>query len=56
MDKYVVDRMGSFPVLCFFCFVSSNLCLLYPMLPMSLDSPFFIASSVVPNVYSLYYW
>ena len=32
-----------------FCFVF--LCLVYPMLPVSLDCPFLIASSVFSNVY-----
>jgi hypothetical protein len=35
-------------VLCF-CFVCLHL--VYPVLPISLDCPFFIAPSVFPNIY-----
>ena len=41
-------------VICGFCFLlclSSFLCLLCPMLPVSLDFPFLIAISVFANVY-----
>jgi len=37
-------------LLCLFVFV---LCLVYPMLPVFLDFPFLIGSSVSPNVYLL---
>jgi hypothetical protein len=41
-----VPRVASFSVLCFVF-----LRLVYPMLPVSLDYPFFIAPSMFSNVY-----
>jgi len=53
---------GLVSYLCYLCIVVSNtyvlcfcfvfLCLVFPMLPVSLDGPFLIAHSVFSNVYS----
>jgi hypothetical protein len=46
-----VHNVASVSVLCFIVLFVFVLCLVYPMLPVSLDCPFFIAPLVFSNVY-----
>ena len=38
---------------CVFCYIHLPLCLVYPMLSVSLDCPFLLAPSIFSNVYLL---
>ena len=49
-DEVCVAHLFSF-LCCVFCFVCARLCLMHPMLPISLGCPFWIAPSVFSNVY-----
>jgi sterol desaturase/sphingolipid hydroxylase (fatty acid hydroxylase superfamily) len=51
----VVCRGAPFALFILFCvFLLFFLCLVYPMLPISLDCPFVIASSVFSNVFIIF--
>ena len=51
---FVCVQWCSTHIILWLCFVC--LCLVYPILPVSLDSPFTIAPSVFSNVYEILRW
>ena len=50
----VASELLIFLVFCVVFFVLFVLCRVHPMLPVSLDCPFFIASSVLSDTYFMY--
>jgi hypothetical protein len=51
MGSVLLISLAFCTVLCVFPLVCLCFCLVYPMLPVSLDSPFVIVPSVLSNVY-----